>query len=84
MDFMYSRDTHEMTGVSTALAGRCQQAAFNFVGRMAVLQRPAACVRFATWIFCRIDFMWTLTVASVLSDERDHFLAYPRTTPSRI
>ena len=37
---------------------------------MAVLQRPAACVRFAIWIFCRIDFMWTLTVASVLSDER--------------
>lgn len=77
-----------MTGAdyrSTGLAGRGQQAAFNFVGRMAVLQRPAACVRFATWIFCRIDFMWTLTVASVLSDERAiTLLACPRTRPSRI
>src|SRR5262249_3961011 len=45
----------------------------------------AAWVRFATWIFRKIDFMCTLTVASVMSHVRAMtLLACPCTRPLRI
>jgi hypothetical protein len=49
------------------------------------LAQIAACVRFPAPIFRRIDFMWTLTVASLTSHVRPiTLLACPFTRPSRI